>query len=360
MSLTAFLTTFTMNTKLCFLLHPSFSLIKRNSFSGTTIAHSKCTTSTSQCSRKYPILCANDNKNSTEEDDYQESPLSRRLFLLGTIVTSALTAAGAYRFVVGEDLESRIQKSIKIQFPSLFPRETTPEERRLPLNSSFAKLYYDAIEQTAIQMKLLTSTQLHKEEAVVQELAVGPFFGSQPVIKSFSNSDWLNYLLYARLHVICSRTSPKSRLDFVDKLSLITLKGLKTKPLKQSTEISRVNANSWIDSIRELLDELQNLGWISGYRIDDFDGAPGSLWQDEGRSSLTIFEYDPVTMQTAQLIGEEQYEEISPKLSGWVKAFLVASGIKVSYEDYYLDNAYRPDPEQYKPTQFASQFDLVV
>lgn len=291
-----------------------------------------------------------------EEDS--DPKTSRRVFLAGISATTLVTAVAAYRFVIGEDVESRVKSRFVKTFPNLFPREPTPEERRNPLDATFARKYFDTLEAVAVQMGLMSSAELHREEDDVKKRAYNLFFKGESVTRTFANPAWLNFLLYSRLHVISRETSPQSRLRYVDLVSERTLKQLETKPVQLTREQALRDAGSWLAGLRRLLDEFVSLGWISGYKVDEFDGGLGSSWQDESRSSLTVYAFDPVTIQAAQLIGEEQYEEISPKLSGCMKAFLNASGIKTSLEDYYLDDTYRPDPDQYRPSQLATQFDL--
>ncbi len=137
------------------------------------------------------------------------------------------------------------------------------------------------------------------------------------------------------------------------------MRDLPVQRVQHDAEWARGNPDKWLESVRALLDALVKVGWISGYRVSEFDGGPGSAWQEEGRASLTIYSFDPLPIQAAQLIGEEEYEEISPKVSPWIKAFLVDAGISnTSMEDYYLDDQYRPDPADFKPSQLATEFDL--
>lgn len=309
--------------------------------------------------RARPTPCASNSSGDNGSNEENEDPeLSRRVFIAGISVTSFVTAAAGYRFVIGEDLESRFKSRIAKRFPKFFPPEKTPEERRKPLNNEFAKSYFEAVGDVAVKLKLVSLEELHREEDNVKRRAYDLFFDNGPVAQSFSNASWLNFLLYSRLHVISQKTSPKSRIEFVDQLAAKTMNSLNTVPLKQSKDEARRSYEQWIANIRGLLGELVDLGWISGFRIEEFDGGLGSSWQDESRGSLTVYSFDPVTIQAAQLIGEEQYEEISPKPSGWIKAYLKAMGIKATLEDYYLDDAYRPDPDQFKPSQLATQFDL--
>lgn len=298
------------------------------------------------------------NNDGNEEDEDPE--FSRRVFLVGVSATTLFTALAGYRFVIGEDAESRVYSRVARRFPKFFPREATPEERRKPLNGAFANAYFNAVGDVAVRMKVISADELHLEEEKVKERAFGLFFDDGPVSKSLSNPSWLNFVLYSRLHVISQKMSPQSRLEFVNQLARQTMKKLRTTPVQQTRDEAREHSERWLGGIRSLLDEFVGLGWISGFRIEDFDSAPGSSWQDESRSSLTIYSFDPVTMQAAQLIGEEKFEELSPKLSGWIKAYLMDSGIKASFEDYYLDDAYRPDPEQFMPSQLATQFDLSI
>lgn len=298
------------------------------------------------------------NDGDSDEDDSDDSHLSRRVFLAGVTTTAIATAAVGYRFVIGEDLESRIFYLISRRFPSLFPKEQSGEDRRRPLNLRFAQVYYQAVEHVLDRNFIIAPSLLHEKEQVIQQRAKPLFFPNDPVEPSLSNPSWFNFILYSRLHAIEDCTSPKSRLSFVKAFSQQTISHLNTKPLRQTAEAARLNSELWLANIRDLLDELVDLGWISGFRIDDFDGGPGSSWQDERRSMLSIFAFDPVTMQAAQLIAEEQYEAISPKISAWICTFLESSSINVSFEDYYLDDAYRPDPLQFKPSQFATQFDI--
>eukprot|EP00177_Eucheuma_denticulatum_P006279 GFKZ01011454.1.p1 GENE.GFKZ01011454.1~~GFKZ01011454.1.p1 ORF type:complete len:347 (+),score=36.68 GFKZ01011454.1:315-1355(+) len=310
--------------------------------------------------RRPRVICATNDMNQTpESDDGDEDPeFSRRVFLAGMSISSLITAGLGYRFFIGEDVESRIKSRITSRFPELFPREPLPDERRLPINLAFAEKYFQALESVAVQMQILSAVVLHREEELVRERAFNLFFEGRTANRTLADPYWLNFVLYSRLHVISQRTSPQSRLDFVDRLSMQTLKLLEIALIPLDKEDARLHSGRWLAGLQDLLDEFVKLGWISGFRIEDFDSGTGSAWQDEGRASLTVYVFDPVTIQAAQLIGEEQYEEISPKLSGWMKAYLTALGISVSYEDYYLDDTYRPDPEQFKPSQLATQFDL--
>lgn len=89
----------------------------------------------------------------------------------------------------------------------------------------------------------------------------------------------------------------------------------------------------------------------------EFDSG---MLAEEGRGELTITCDDVYTISCAQLIGEEQFEEISPKVSGIILALLGSYGLSCSSEDYYLDRVYRPDAHDYMPSQLVTQINFTV
>lgn len=286
-----------------------------------------------------------------------ETVLSRRLFLLGTFSTSVVVTLTSYRYFVGDDIETHIRTVLARRFPQLFPPLPGPP-LRANLDSTIATIYYDAFGQAAVRMKLLSLSELQMKENEVRERALSLFFPDEehPPPQSFSDARWLNFLLYARLRALEPMTSPRTRYELADGAARTTLVEL----LKQgpSSDATATDAMSWRMAIESVLELLVSKGWIATWRIELFDNSVGSTWMEEGRMSFTVYAINPVTMQAAQLIGEEQYEEFSPKVSAFVKAVLVDAGLKVTFEDYYLDDVYRPDPALFKPTQLATQFDV--
>lgn len=292
------------------------------------------------------------------ESEDGDTLLSRRVFSGGILVCGVGTAWVGYRIVVGDDLKSRLLKSIRRRLPQLFPRESTPVERRLPVNVAFARAYYDALGAVATEHRLIDVNELEKAERAVQSRASSLFFKTTEATASFSDASWLNFALYARLHVIADGTSRQQRVGFAKAVAQRTLPLLMGLPTKRDAPWARSHADAWLDDVRGLLERLVAVGWISGYRVSEFDAGSGSAWLEDGRAALTVYAVDPLTIQAAQLMGEEQYEEISPKVSPWIRVVLEANGMAVSSEDYYLDDVYRPDPADFLPSQLASEFDL--
>ena len=279
--------------------------------------------------------------------------LSRRVFNTGILFSGIATTWVGYRIVVGDDLKSQAYKAIRRRVPGLFPRESTPDERRGEPNEAFVSAYFDAVAAIAVEQSLIDRKSLEKEEFAVRELARPLFFDeSANVSKQLTNSRWLNFVLYARLHAIAERTSPLQRRRFANTLAERTLPLLKVQRYGTGKDVPAVE-----QSVRAIMNALIDLHWISGYNVTEMDSGS---WEDEGFSRLTVFANDPLPLQAAQLIGEEQFAEISPLVSPWITHALEKQGINVSAEDYYLDDVYRPDPVDFMPTQLATELDLSV
>lgn len=308
------------------------------------VSTARCTRSTA-LTRKRPKASANREENDDTGDD--DLVVSRRIFNFGILASGTGVAWVGSRLVVGDDLKDQARKAIRTRFPSFFPTGPTPAERRNgPPDLALATAYYDACADVAAKQGLIKRDELMSEEDTVRQRAASLFFKrGEPPSANLTDPDWLNFALYARLHVIEARTSPAQRLSYSRALARRTL------PLVGASPPS----GDVLTDVRGVLDVLVNKHWISGYKISDFDDV---VWREERTSPLTVFAYDPVTIQCAQLLGEEAYAEISPVLSPWLVAILEDGGVSVTAEDYYLDSEYSPDPADYAPSVLATEFDL--
>lgn len=302
-----------------------------------------------------------------DNKDETDTELSRRVFLAGTLVSTLITATVSYRFFIGDDLETRIATELSARFPRLFSKKKRKQPSRPPLDAQFAMSYFTALEATALDMGLIKNVdELRDEEAEIKRRAEPLFFfkGDENLSTSsnlnelvFTDPDWFNFLLYARLHTIAGKTSPQTRVTFTNRLARKTIPLLRQEITDRDKAWIICDDASWLSGVTKLLQALVSKGWISSFRIEPFDGV---AWAEDKHATLTLYASDIVTMQAAQLIGEEAFEEISPKVSPWIKLALTDCGIGVSAEDYYLDDIYRPDPTFYKPTVIATQFDLTA
>jgi len=249
-----------------------------------------------------------------------------------------------YRIVFGDDLKARIKKAVSLKFPNIFPRESTPDERRSFPDRTFVTDYYRLAGEIS-KSSSIPGLNLAKSENEIRLIAQ-PLFDiyEDKVPEDLTNSRWFNFVLYARLHVLAEALkTPSARGIYAGKLAA------------QTFPLTEANSAFFLDDIDNLMKRLQTLGWISGYKMTDFDALD---WDEIGTSKLSVYANDPYPLQTAQLLGEEDTPEVSPVISAWISIILENHGIVATYEDYYLDDQYRPDPVDFMPSQIVTTFDL--
>lgn len=286
--------------------------------------------------------------------------LSRRVFNAGVLASGIGTAWVGSRIVIGDDLKSKFAKRLRQRFPSLFPPVSSPEDRRLPADADFCERYFETAASLAAAQGLVSKRELAEREVAVRATAFPLFFDDDALpVKELSNAGWLNFVLYARLRAAGEGTSPLARKQLTQAMAERTRSQVPVpRRAQQNAEWAQSHAELWLADIQTLLQALKSIGWISGFRVEEFDET---AWREEGRASLTVYAFDPLPLQAAQLLGEEEMDEIGPKVSPWIEMALRDAGVKgVSREDYYLDDAYRPDPADFRPSQLATEFDLSV
>jgi hypothetical protein len=311
-----------------------------------------------------------------DDNDGQPTELSRRVFSLTVVATGLLSFVQGFRLFADDDTKRITAAQAHRFFPFLFPREEEPSglpsTRRAPLDTSFANYFFDMHAVVASELGIINRAQLADAEAKLlarSESLFFPKYAGKHDRNLIADPAVLNYKLYARIHAIAEKSSPLSRVDFSRELGRRCYNYIKKickdngNALPQpdtSRNNPRMHAADWLDAMRKILSTLIQIGWVSAYRISDFDATPGSLWQDEGRGELTVYCDDPVTLDTAMLIGEEHFEEISPKISSIIWSLLTEYGLAgVTFEDYYLDLMYRADPAAYQPRQIVTQFNFM-
>lgn len=305
--------------------------------------------------------------------------LSRRVFLTGTVAISAIVTLATYRELNGEELPTAIGRKLSEIAPNFFGRSSKMDSKPL-LNSTFSKAYFEAIADSAISLGVVPSQEtLLDEEAAIRKRALSVFFSKERLANDdiqqiadnldeidletcFGNEDLFNFILYARLHSIAERTSPQSRLQ------IATLTAEKTLPLiwqvngrtlSNRSQQTAKDPDSWLQAINTILGALQSRGWLSSYRVE-FSDLDKTAWLTDGKTMLTVWVSHPVTMTAAQVIAGESFEELSPKVSPWLSVLLKRFGVNASAEDYYVDDTYRPNVADYRPSSIATQLNLSV
>jgi hypothetical protein len=320
-------------------------------------------------------------RSSNDDEDFRkspksgiETPVSRRLFLLGVSVTGGVVLNQGVQLwddYYGDSLRDRLSQPFRRAFPSLFEPSSSlqiPSTRRASLNPAFASFFFDAHAAVACdQLRLLSHSDLARDEADVRDRSRALFFPKGQAEPDAGSDLMYNYNLYCRVHSIGAYTSPQTRIEFSRALggrclayierNVLAPNGTKLPtPSRYRGESGKDHAEDWLIAIRVVLQALVDLGWISEFKVSDFDYMQGSTWREEGRGELTVDSTAPVTLQSAMLIGEEEMEEISPKISGILYNVLVKYGLSsISLEDYYMDIVYRKD---YSPQQLVTQFNF--
>lgn len=312
----------------------------------------------------------NDRGTSDEDiDDGEPTELSRRVFSAGVSVVGISTAIQGFRLFADDDDKRRLAQPFRRAFPFLFSNETelpSPESLRAPLNVPFAQYFFNTHAEVAKELGLISTADLHANEVDIRTRARNLFFPrgvSMNVDVINTDVRVFNYLLYSRIHAIAIRTSPRDRVEFAATLGQRCYSYLRQKLVAENVQLppTTSSATNFLQALRLILSELVVLGWISRFEVGAFDDEDDGTWRTEGRGDLTIYCNDPVTIDTAMLIGEEQFEEISPKISGILQALLIDHGLaSVSLEDYYMDLMYRPDPAAYQPRQLVTQLNFTA
>lgn len=306
-------------------------------------------------------------------DDSVENEVSRRVFLAGVTVTGLFTLTEAVNLFGGDEFKRDVVRPFRNVLPFLFPKERVqPTSQRLPLHRDFVEFYFDSIRDISVnELHAVSSKQLDDEESYILNTSRSLFFSKpymQRDLTDMTDPVVFDYCMYARLRAIATHTSPASRVKFSELLGWRSYRYIKTKceqlgtPLpdpKRARREPKRYAEDWLLAIRLALATLVRLGWLSSYSVTDFDSSNGSMWDEEGRGELTVACNDPVTLGTAMLLGEEKYEEISPKSSALVTQLMIDYGVvNLTKEDYYMDLMFRPDPAMYKPRQIVTQFNF--
>jgi hypothetical protein len=327
-------------------------------------------------------LVGSDNDGGDDEDFRKtpeggvETPVSRRLFVLGVSATGTIAVNQAVQLwddYYGDHLRERLTLPFQRAFPYLFEPVSTedlPSTRRAPLNPAFAKFFFDAHADVACdQLHLLSRSDLEQEESARAFASRDFFFPKGHVEPEAGASPPIglelayNFKLYCRVHSIGAHTSPQMRVEFSRALGAVCLAYIRKHVLKprgitlpaasMRPEVAKDHADDWLLALRAVLEALVSLGWITEFKISDFDY---DMWNADGRGELTVDSTGPVTLQSAMLIGEEKMEEISPKISGIMYNVLMDYNLtNVSLEDFYFDLKYQKD---YTPQQLVTQFNF--
>ena len=169
------------------------------------------------------------------------------------------------------------------------------------------------------------------------------------------------------------RTAAELMPDYVDRSKFVRKigKGIYSECVKNGSLKVATNRNddkslltSSIPAMNEVLDLFVSSGFCKGYKIGDgtkseiFDQYDDEDMADGASLNCLISVYEPATLSASlQITGEQS--RFSPEfVATTLAAMWDAAGIKSSYETYFVDNEYRPNPKDFFPNEQLLQFAL--
>jgi len=113
-------------------------------------------------------------------------------------------------------------------------------------------------------------------------------------------------------------------------------------------------------AITKLLDTAKQRGLISTFTIDTSDYDPGYWSADAGSpsTSLSLTIDSPVGLQACLQLGGEGVGIKPDLIGGAIAAYLLECGVSAEGEPYFVDPVYRPNPDDYQPSQLILQYNL--
>lgn len=123
---------------------------------------------------------------------------------------------------------------------------------------------------------------------------------------------------------------------------------------------------STIATMTEILDLFNSTQYCTSYRIGGDDAAATAVFDELDDDDLAndvavnclISIYNPATLGASLQITGEQSRFIPEYVGTTLAAMWESVGIKASYETYFVDPEYRPNPKDYFPNEQLLQFTL--
>lgn len=119
-----------------------------------------------------------------------------------------------------------------------------------------------------------------------------------------------------------------------------------------------------IPALQEILNLFQSSQYCKSYRLGEKDQTTlfDALDDDDFRSGATvnclISVFEPASLGACLQITGEQSRFIPEFVGVTLAAMWEAAGVKASYETYFVDQEYRPNPKDYFPNEQLLQFSL--
>lgn len=115
----------------------------------------------------------------------------------------------------------------------------------------------------------------------------------------------------------------------------------------------------WLSGLRRLLAGLVASGYCDAAEVDDAAFDATGLWSDERREALSVTLRGVAVLPSSQLVAEEGGGALGTAAASEVLvAYLAGVGVRADAFSFFLDEAYRRDPRDYKPTSVVTQLDV--
>ena len=131
-------------------------------------------------------------------------------------------------------------------------------------------------------------------------------------------------------------------------------------PSVEPYDAGRDGLGEALPAIKSLLQEAKSRGLIGAFSLDSSDYDP-KFWSAEpgaATTALSITIDQPVGLYALLQLGGEGVG-IKPDLMGSaIAAYLQACGVSAEGQPYFVDSVYRPNPDDYLPSQLILDFSL--
>ena len=136
---------------------------------------------------------------------------------------------------------------------------------------------------------------------------------------------------------------------------------------KKPSKNSAAPLTSTMESMMEILDCFTSSQYCTGYRLagekEDsvmFDELDDNDLSSGGSVNCLVSVYFPATLGASLQITGEQSRFIPDFVGATLAAMWESAGIDASYETYFVDPEYRPNPKDYFPNEQLLQFTLTM
>jgi hypothetical protein len=136
-------------------------------------------------------------------------------------------------------------------------------------------------------------------------------------------------------------------------------------PLTQRASVHlQAPITSTLVTLLEILNQFVASNYMTSYQLGDnesttiLDDLDDETLMQGGTVNLLISLYQPATLQAALQITGEQSRFVPEYVGTTLVALFDSVGLEATYETYFVDSTYRPNPKDYFPNQVLLQFTL--